>query len=395
MKYLTTYKKSLFELITSYGEIIKLKIAVPFIKQPAFEKLFRSTNQKGDLIEIVTELRYYQISQNLLKSLLDKKIHVKIYEQEDKLLHGKLILIYFKRESLAICGSSNLTTGGFQNNLEFNFIISKHDDPDLFYNLEENFDSLWNGKLGKVMDLNKTIINQYKNIVSNKKPKISLPSKLDGDLIDLIEFPNQLLPIKKQNRIFVLLDEYRENKHTQEEYQYHYENYITTKRLCLNPKIGTLQKFIVEDIMDPQIYEGKAKEYYDLIIKENGKVNILKAICKLPIKDVSIYEKMLNLLKLKQVGLFIGSQIWTGLEEDGLVVYHKRLLKAINRLFNIDRFGKDIQRRELNIEERLDLYLEFNEFCKRIKNAYNFRNMAELHSFLWFGEKNNWNFKKS
>lgn len=187
------------ELNKSIRTSSKLRFAVAFAKNSGFQLLKDSLNDffsKSGYAIFLIGLDFSSTDPNVLRDLLSYQVKSKYFELlcyrgnstgEVSTYHPKVYLLNGNvTKNVAIVGSSNLTRGGLQTNIEANLMISSSDDTEIFSDLSDTFLSLRLDKRRVIP--NHEFIDKYEELYKlNRKGKNIKQQKQYKELLELEE----------------------------------------------------------------------------------------------------------------------------------------------------------------------------------------------------------------
>lgn len=132
------------------------------------------------------------------------------------------------------------------------------------------------------------------------------------------------------------------------------------------------------------------------VVENNDPLRLSLALMNLAFSKGPIEEKTEMLRKLKYVDFFVATEL-IALFDDNYVCYHSDLVEAIKTPMIkqiVEYIELELPKNLDELEENLKLkeYLKLNEICNAIMSLFNFRDLWEVHEFLWHGNKTNWEF---
>ena len=147
MQLITTNPLQKFYQLLGKSSVKTINIVSPFITQPGIRELIQGFRRKRTKIQILTNLSGLNVAMSIsdpispLLEVLDAlgdRVDIKSYPN----LHAKL---YLCEGRAALVGSSNLTYGGMERNIELNWLIEgrKKEDKQQMYLLKTWFDQIW------------------------------------------------------------------------------------------------------------------------------------------------------------------------------------------------------------------------------------------------------------
>lgn len=221
------HKTIINEIIRNSGE---LTIAVAFLKMTGFriiQKNLHSIVQSDKKITFIIGVDFYQTEPDALYKLFDftkNNVNVKLYicTNKNKTFHPKL---YFSKKNntfVAVIGSANMTSGGFDGNYELSSVITGDLSENIFNDLKNYIGDL----IEQSEEANPLILSQYKSKfdIYNKKIK-----KAQKDAEDEL-CQKFVIDIKKLNKF---VKEYLSNKEEVANWQERVKHYKEAK-LILN-----------------------------------------------------------------------------------------------------------------------------------------------------------------
>ena len=130
------------------------------------------------------------------------------------------------------------------------------------------------------------------------------------------------------------------------------------------------------------------------IIENNDPTKLVLALMNLRFSKMPAEERIKKLMELHFVGPFVATEL-VALFDGNYICYHDDLVEALKDPTMkqvVEYLGMDIPEKVKdagNIED----YLKLNEICKAIKNIFDFRDLWEVHEFLWHSKNTNWRFE--
>ncbi len=130
------------------------------------------------------------------------------------------------------------------------------------------------------------------------------------------------------------------------------------------------------------------------IVENNDSTKLALALVNLHFSETSAEERIKKLMELHSVGPFVATEL-VALFDGNYICYHDNLVEALK-----DPMIKQVvEYLEMDMPEKvkdagnIEDYLKLNEICKAIRNIFNFRDLWEVHEFLWHGKDTNWRFQ--
>jgi len=127
---------------------------------------------------------------------------------------------------------------------------------------------------------------------------------------------------------------------------------------------------------------------------ENFKETKLR-LMNLFLRNEPIEKRIKEALEIKGMSIYTISNLLSA-TSDEFILYHDNLVSAIWDL--LPELQKKVRictellpKSEVSTAEE---YVNFNEFCKILRDILGFRSLGELHEFLWHGYNTNWTFQK-
>ncbi|ALM50134.1 hypothetical protein AMR72_15265 [Flavobacterium psychrophilum] len=148
------------------NEAQEIYIAVALLKESTLNKLLNEIPENSKIKIIVgIDLPTTAEVLELLKAnmLVNKKLQAVLYHNEVRTFHPKLYLAKNRNSWSAFIGSSNLTDGGFSNNIELNYLVN---DVDHCKDLITWFNNIFN----ESFPIDEYNINEYKKDNRNSYP---------------------------------------------------------------------------------------------------------------------------------------------------------------------------------------------------------------------------------
>jgi len=130
------------------------------------------------------------------------------------------------------------------------------------------------------------------------------------------------------------------------------------------------------------------------IVENNDPTKLVLALVNLRFSRMSVEERIRKLMELHSVGTFVATELVALFDED-YICYHDNLIEALEDPMIkpvIKYLEMDIPQKVKDADDIED-YLKLNEICKAIRNIFNFRDLWEVHEFLWHGRDTNWRFQ--
>ncbi len=131
------------------------------------------------------------------------------------------------------------------------------------------------------------------------------------------------------------------------------------------------------------------------IVENNDPIKLTLALVNLRFSKMPVEERIRKLMKLHSVGPFVSTEL-IALFDENYICYHNDLVEALrDPMINplIEYLEMDIPQK-FEDTDNIEDYLKLNEICKAIRNIFNFRDLWEVHEFLWHGKDTNWDFKE-
>lgn len=210
---LITNNKDLAKIIEEKENIKSLKIGVAYFSNfglQLLKNLIKKHSLKMEDIEIVLSRDFS--SSNPSELLKELSNIAKIFIIKEEILHSKIYFMESQTRKFLIFGSSNLTQGGFEKNLEFNSIIECTEEH--VKQLEEYFNTLKMQALS-LEDNKEKIIEIYKLEESNLRKEEKESKKIQENIrknLEQIKLINENyhkslneIEKQKQENIFWLL----------------------------------------------------------------------------------------------------------------------------------------------------------------------------------------------
>ena len=137
-----------FSLSAVIAKAERLRLATAFMNLAGLSQLKLRKSECKTLQVLVGGTRLYDTDPKALRELLHLKERMRVDAFVCELknsgsFHPKVLLVEGARASSAVLGSSNCTTGGYQNNVEANILL---EEPGLVRELHSWFDALVNGE---------------------------------------------------------------------------------------------------------------------------------------------------------------------------------------------------------------------------------------------------------
>lgn len=100
---------------------------------------------RGSILSIVTSEEISKTDAQFLLRLVKRypQIRAKVYPTQRTFMHSKVYLLEEDDKAHVLVGSSNLTLGGLETNIESNLAGSFHSDHQIVWQWRENFDTIW------------------------------------------------------------------------------------------------------------------------------------------------------------------------------------------------------------------------------------------------------------
>ena len=124
----------------------------------------------------------------------------------------------------------------------------------------------------------------------------------------------------------------------------------------------------------------------------NFKENKLR-LMNLFLGNEPIEKRIKEVLEIKGMSIYTISNLLSA-TSDEFMLYHNNLIPAIWDLLpelqdKVSICTELLPKREVSTAEE---YVNFNDFCKILRDILGFRSSGELHEFLWHGYDTDWTF---
>jgi HKD family nuclease len=153
-------EKHLTEIVKSFDNAEEIIICTAFLKMSGLNNLIEKLNQKEFKTIFYVGTNFYQTEPNALKKLYQDGHTVFLNTNKIPTFHPKIFYFRNRKEIKLFIGSSNLTSGGLQTNIEASIECTSTTDSILYRDLIEQFEHF---KLNsKIIDSVQTILD-YEN----------------------------------------------------------------------------------------------------------------------------------------------------------------------------------------------------------------------------------------
>ncbi|MCS7365655.1 MAG: phospholipase D-like domain-containing protein [archaeon GB-1867-035] len=185
-------------------KINSIKIAVAYIKCSGVNLLLNLIPPKIEG-KIITGLDFNITEPNALEALIDHGFEIRIFSRKNVEFHPKLYIFEADEKMIIIMGSSNLSKGGFQNNIEANIMITGKKNDSLIKDILSYFNTLWLDK-NHCIPMTKDTIEYYKEIWRRHQSEAQkIRFKLKDSIFELFDKIKKLERIKLSEIILEFL----------------------------------------------------------------------------------------------------------------------------------------------------------------------------------------------